>query len=238
MILLEAFRECAPLVSDSECDAVRSNAWTLLYEELKNLCRRVSGPREDLDDAVAIVAIRLQQSGPRGIRPGDPDSDARVRGYLVNALKNAVHDLRAPADQENIEADDRGVSRFRDLNSPDPEEEAMTAQRLREEEAARRKLFDEIVPAVAGDLRSDAGEEFVRSVDLLRLLCEGDVTPEMWLRERGETPDKVTLDAFYKRMSRARRRLAEGVDGHAAAGGYTAERTAALRAMVSRLRRK
>lgn len=239
MTLLEAFRLCAPLVSDSRVDAIRTEAGELLHKELQQLSKRVAGTREDLDDAVAVVSLRLLQAGPRGIGVSDPTCDSGVKGYLVNSLKNAVRDLRVPPTHQSLDEGTTRLSALSDSGQPDPEAGAMHLQRETEEAEARRQLFEEIVPAIASELRVDAQADFVRSIEMLRQLVEGSVTAEELVsRIYQAEPSKASFEAFYQRISRARRRLADGVERRIIAWGCPYERAVALRAVVSQLRRK
>jgi DNA-directed RNA polymerase specialized sigma24 family protein len=114
--LVDAFRIIGPPTDDPAADARLQEAQELVYNELQRQARRLQGSgsfsdalaRQECSDSVSDVFIHILQSGPRGLREGDPDSDLRVQGYLRRAIHNGTIDrLRAISRTEDVDDENR-----------------------------------------------------------------------------------------------------------------------------------
>jgi hypothetical protein len=156
------------------------------------------------DEAVHTVLLRIVRVGPRGVRDGDPDSDAGVRGYLGQALKNAVRDL--------VRAQRRFVDEQPEIPISETESEPLWPREALER--AGKVLFELCVPCYAATLRADARAIFGRVIDDRKSMADGTVDfGAIVARNRGEVTPR-TRNAVYKEQSRALCRLGEYIENY------------------------
>lgn len=192
--LLVAFREIGPIqtlpagTTKADADRIRMDnerrqrAAARLLNELQvlaaGLAREFSGRESLLKDAIQVTLLVLAQSGPRGERERDPGDEKAVRRYLWTALRhNAISLLRR----------EREVG-LGDIPAVDSEAgtEASVLLGLGLQRAKTR-LFDQIIPTVADDIRTDsARESFLTAIQQLRSIAEGDADFEDILRSEVE----------------------------------------------------
>ena len=259
MRLIDAFREIGPIMVEmnrSEISRMQSAA-RLILATLDELVQRELRGRDfsaaDRDAVTQDIAFRLVRSGPRGVRPGDPDHDGGVRGWLTFAVRNGARDIwrrRARFRQPGRPGDlDRGGDPLDRLPADDSVgDEAMTTAIDKGRAAAilaaaRKYLFAVLVPSVVArkDARSPrAGQRFqaaflelrraVRDeVDVNALAAESlradgfEVTGERLSRRRA---------ALDKRYQRVREALLDRVEREERAGEIDALTARAMVALV------
>jgi hypothetical protein len=239
--LLEAFRQCGPRLGVPEIDAIREAAATRLLDELRRLARRMEGFNPDIrDEAAQVVMIRLFKAGPRGTRHDDPDTDERLRGWLVTAIRNASRDLLPKRAFDEITTTIEGGA-TNPVGRPDHQLEAQDresrAHHLAAEATARLR---DVVGVTAAELGGAAGERFLATVEELSAIAEGrlsfDRLVEAELAATGATSVTVR-NRFYKRYSRALERVVDRIAQSRAAGTLaSAQEEAALLAALDQLR--
>jgi len=217
MTLVEAFRLCGPLVGDPVVDAPRREAMGVLYARLK----RIAGRHPKLEDAPAIVMLRLQQSGPRA--DDRYDDEVKVERYLRRAVRNAGIDV----DRGHAKADPF------DESTPVPaapgSREPVDVSRATDAIArARESLLAEIL----GTCKSGT----VAAIAVRRRVATGLATFDDCVREASGDVTKRGRDAFYQRQHRAIRDLARAVEQHIADRALRAWEAQALRVVLGELK--
>jgi len=214
MKLVQAFRLCAPLVGDPSVDGPRREAMGVLYARLK----RIAGRNPKLEDAPAIVMLRLQQSGPRS--DGQYDDELKVERYLRRAVRNAGIDV------------DRGHAKT-DLfeeSAPAPAapggREPIDVSRATDELARARELL--LGETILGTCRHGT----VEAIAIRRRVVTGRVTFDDCVREASGEVTKKGRDAFYQRQHRAIRDLASAVEAYIADRGLPDWEAEALRVVL------
>lgn len=217
MKLIDSYRSCAPTIGDPAVDAPRQDAMATLYGELRRLAPKVAGsmgvdPR-CAEDVLATILTRLIQTGPRGVRPGDPTDDQGVRNVLARAIRNGVvSDWRERRRLTSLDAnpDDRPPSPHLVSDPPDPDLAKMREFRR----AAANRLFGEILDRAA----DQAPDWFRDAIDDRRAIAEGRTTiPERVERRFGHV-DKRTRNRFDQQQHRALKRLGAEVERAIRAG--------------------
>ena len=175
---------------------------------------RLRAPPDQRDDAVQIVGANLARTGPRGERPGDPDTDARVRAYLWTCVKNAILDLmKAHGPGSNPPPGD----------IPDPTP-PVSGEPTFDWDVVRDRLYRDLLPLIAprpGPPRPDA---FLKLIGDLRRVCRdrGLIDAEIdsgilaSMTEPTEADRKRERNRLERAFSRARFKLLDGLrDLHA-----------------------
>jgi hypothetical protein len=207
--LLEAFRRCGPLIGEPGADATRNAAAAMLNGALQTLVAGIGFDASIREEAIQVVLFRLTRSGPRGLRAGDPDTDAAVRGYLKNAVKNAARDLlprrnMVPIDAAAADPIDRG---------PMPDE-VLDLQEIQQLVEAAHDRFRRIVDHVAESMGSGSAN-FRTTVAELEAIGDGAREFNDLVRQQMEaTGDSRTTvrNRYYQRYARTLRRLHEAVE--------------------------
>jgi hypothetical protein len=218
MTLLEAFRACGPLVGDPKVDELRRRAMGVLYDRLAAMAGR--DPR--LEDAPAVVTLRLQQSGPRS--DARYDTDESVERYLRRAIRNFGIDCDRAG---------RGKDSFDELAparppGPAQREPADLRRAAREHQRAFECLFGTILPACRPGT--------VAAMSIRRRVAEGRASFDDCVREASGEVTKQGRDAFYQRQHRAFADLAKAVAAHIAERGLPAWEAGALRVVLGELK--
>jgi hypothetical protein len=222
--LLQAFRGVAPLVGDPEVDGPRRAAMAVLYEKLRSM----AGRDPQLEDAPAVVLLRLQKNGPRtGERYDRYDSDEKVEWYLRRALTNhRIDGVRGDSRSQPFEEDRAGafVLPVRERGR----EPGDLARATRELRRAFARLFDEILPSCK--------PATVNAIETRRRVAEGRATFDGCVAEASGEVTKQTRDAFYQRQSRAVRDLARTIEVYAVEQGLSSWETVALHVVFDGLK--
>jgi DNA-directed RNA polymerase specialized sigma24 family protein len=236
--LLEAFRGVGPLVGEAERDRVREAACARLDEALRRLARRVTRDVSEQQDAAQVVLMRLVRVGPRGQRAGDPDSDARLAGFLVQALKNAVSDQRPrhrTVDWETV--GDR-------LAATDPLPDAAVAEAEhasigRHAAQQTSALVAQLAAAAAAGMPSEAAATFNGDLAQLMALVDGRAALDAVVQAEAEATQAsvaTVKNRLYKRYQRVREHLLHAIDAQVASGALDEAQHVAVRFSVDRLR--
>lgn len=237
MTLLDAFRSLGALIGEPNVDSERQRAAAVLLPEMTKVVRGLGFPQDLRDDAVAEAFCSLMTGGNRGSAAVACDSDARVRGFLRECLRNAMRDeLRkrkrlTPLDSQK--ADSEPASQ-----QASPEEEASAWQEIDLRTSAEHELYERVVPAVAASVRTSAGRDLVQAVEHMRSLAAGEKDFGAVVLEATGRNDGPAQTAVHQRHSRARRRLLEYIENLEVAGNLSVDRIRALRWCVSRLQRR
>lgn len=238
--LLEAFRGCGPLLGVPEADGARDAAAARLLRELRALAPAIRGfTPAILEDATQVVLLRLFKAGPRGVRHGDPESDAAVRAYLLTALRNVARDLLPRPAVGELSADiERRVAS--PVPAPDAElEDAMDEADARQLLASAETRLGEVVTAAAKTLASPAQERFLATVGDLADIAAGrrafDRLVEDEAAASGAAPG-TARNRLYKRYSRVLGRLVDAIVRLGDDGELSPSETRALLGALDRLR--
>jgi DNA-directed RNA polymerase specialized sigma24 family protein len=221
--LVEAFRQCGPLIEE-DSDGVRAQASRVLFEEIQRLSHFL--PVAVRDDAVQKVFLRVFRVGPRGIRDSDPDTESGVRGYLARSLRNVLKDeQRAHARIADTEPPEQSVD-------PVPIEDRWLTDAI---DGARQTLNEICIPRCAESLRTDARPIFDRVISDRRAMTNGQLTlDDVVIRSRGELT-RVNRNAVHQEQSRALKRLGEFMEHYISAQQLTQVEAHALRVVFGEL---
>jgi len=237
MTLIDAFRSLGCLTGDAEMDAARQTAAALVLPELQRLVRGLGFPIDLTDDAVAVAFCNLMTGGNRSNNALACDSDARVRAFLKECLRNALLDeLRKTKRIDQLDPVLVGSS----LESQDasPEEAAMARQEVEMRRLAEEELYARILPALSASIRPAAGRDLTQAIEHMRAMAAGEKDFGTVVVEAVGKNDESAQSAVHQRHSRARRRLVEFIEHLEAAGEISQDRARALRWCVSRLQRR
>jgi hypothetical protein len=207
--LLEAFRQCGPLIGEPATDAARNTAAEVLHSALTALVAGIGFDASIREEAVQVVLFRLARSGPRGVRTGDPDSNAAVRGYLKNAVRNAARDLlpqrtTIPIDGSTTDPIDKG---------PQPDQ-ALDLRELQEFVAAAQDRYRRVVDRVAKSA-GGGSESFLAAIAEMEAIADGARDFEDLVRQQMEASgdNRTTVrNRYYQRYARALKRVNEAVE--------------------------
>ena len=236
MNLVDAFREIGPVESDDTTVVRRRGAATVIFGELSLLSQKIWTRFDvaDREDVASRVLFRLMNNGPRGVRHGDPATEAAVRAYLRAALKNGLRDLlrrrKHTEMPEDFDPADPALG---------PDERASQLEAHTALEWAQEEMFNALLPELAS--RTRAGKALIETVQQLRAIaagrltvqelvgseCAGDNTPEAVRRARNR------LD---QRFSRAFARIHEAIEALADQRKYRPEQIQAFREVLASLR--
>jgi len=240
LTLVEAFRVLGPLTGDPAVDDVRSAAAVRIFEEIRRMARRGRIDHHLRDEAVSLVLLRLMQRSRRDRQSRRTlCSESDVFAYLAGALRNNLRELRRGANRVVCEA---SLARASDAAEP---ADAIDRERARGDlEDARRRLYDTVVPAVAGRRRRCARKTFLSAVADLRAISEGrmsvsDVVSAMLEgTERSHVaPEwRRARNSVDQRFSRALRALAAEARSLREEGSIDERRYRALRVSIDQIR--
>jgi DNA-directed RNA polymerase specialized sigma24 family protein len=207
--LLEAFRQCGPLIGEPTTDAARNTAAETLHRTLNALAAGIGFDASIREEAIQVVLFRLARSGPRGVRAGDPDSDAAVRGYLKNAVRNAARDLLPKRTMISLEASTTDPID----GGPNPDQ-ALDLQEVQQLVEAAQDRFHRIVDHIAGSMGTGSAN-FRTTIAELEAIGDGAREFDDLVRQQMEaTGDSRTTvrNRYYQRYARALRRLHEAAE--------------------------
>jgi DNA-directed RNA polymerase specialized sigma24 family protein len=222
-------------------DVPRQAAGTVLLPELQRLAQGlVHGrgfPEHFADDAAAEAFCSLMTGGNKSNSAVACDSEARVRGFLKECVRNAMLDeLRR---QKRIEQLDPSVAAST-VESTDgsPEETAIASEEVAIRQMVEREFYDRVVPALAESLRPSAARDLTQAVQHMRALANGEKDFNSVVLEAVGRNDEAAHAAVHQRHSRTRRRLVEYIEHLETAGHVSQQQAGALRWCVSQLQRR
>lgn len=229
MNLVEAFAEIAvPDHPDASVVAQRLVAMKTIYGELNRLQKNLKRDwfeDQDREDVASRVFEALVTSGPRSPEGFDEE---RVRAYLIRSLRNGFESLRRSPARRTVPSESLENAPTGGDTLEERVDRTIAGRKL---EDARRRLLEEIVPALARDARR--GNNFRESFDQLQEIEAGNVVLDDLIdREFGSDLDgpsaKRVRNVFDQRFKRVFDRL------HAAAGEFSrsAEEVDALRVVI------
>jgi DNA-directed RNA polymerase specialized sigma24 family protein len=207
--LLEAFRECGPPIGAPAVDEVRTRAMERVYAELKGLSRKLPYDHDTASDVVGDVLLHLVENGPRGAGSEGPTSDGGARGFLYTCLKNKAKDhLRKQRRLTTLDDPDDPI----ELAGPNLSESFEDREFIARLNDARRRLFDDIVPAVSEGLSLSQRDAFLESIRHRRAIAEHRITCDQCVVDSFGILSKQTRNRFDQRQGRALKRLGDGVE--------------------------
>lgn len=194
----------------------------MLYERLHALARQMR-PDQSLQEAASVVATRLMQNGPRGVRPGDPyATDEMVDFYLRRALRNGRID------------EVRRAGRFEEL---DP---GLRTLSWSQEEALERGQAGEAIASaiqvVFGKIVLEVPDSAREAVLDRREVAEGRRSFDQCVRERHGEVSGQNRNRFYQQQSRGMRRLADAAESYIANRSMSPMEAWAIRVVLGELR--
>lgn len=193
----------------------RARAIVMVFEEMSRLARRTVEPAHR-DELVSNLLYRLMKNRPGARRHAADDEGARA--YLVRGLRNQEKDAHrrqrrhldwCPGPRDRNTGKPRPAEDGDFVDRETPEDIRRQRERERLEAEAKRRLFDETVPAIAKDLQNPAG--FLANIADLRAIFDDDLTVDAIVtREGGTDGTRVTVrNRVYQRHKRARAYLLE-----------------------------
>ena len=238
--LLDAFRALAPCIGKADVDAVRERAAEVVLGVLREIARGMRGDPASLDDALMNTLMRMTRHGPRGVRAGDPATDATVRFWLAACLRNNYRDLEAGRRAVEPLDPDRPPTRRAPLpadRQPWNREDEVVDRIHGERVAAERQVvYEEISTRLAAGLREMYRDHFLRAVAELREMADGTVSLDDVVKRLHPEPDRTLKNRVYKEHQRARDRVLAWVKGQLGHPGITPVRADALKVVAIELR--
>lgn len=218
MTLVEALRTYGPVVEhgDAPVVALTQKAAELLDRELGNAERRLRGSfrSEVLEEARQCVALYLLVNGPRGARPGEPDTDAGVTAWLLTVLANKALSLIKSKARREVTGVDPAVFRGIPSDQPTPYEKLRDRQVADLGPVLRARVV-EVICRGASELHRTS------LLELLELRGAETTFADIVLRY-GEDTEKLR-ERLYKRYERALEAAATRVEVAALAGNISEE---------------
>jgi len=236
--LLDAFRALAPCIGQADVDAVRDRAAEVVLGVLHEIARGMRGDAPLLEDALMNTLLRMTRHGPRGVRVGDPDTDATVRFWLAACLRNNYRDLVAgrPVELDPDRPPMRRAPLFAAPRPRDCEDEVVDSIHGARVEAERQVIYAEISTRLAAGLREMYRDQFLRAVAELREMADGTVSLDDVVKRLHPEPDRTLKNRVYKEHQRARDRVLAWVQDQLRQPGITPVRADALRVVAIELR--
>jgi len=237
MTLVVAFRSLGVLIGDPNVDAERQRAADVLLSELSKLVRSLDFPRDMWDDAIAEAFCSLMTGGNRTNAAVACDSDARVRGFLRQCLRNAMRDERRKGRRLST-LDAQMEDSVPATQQASPEQELSAWEEIDLRRSAQQELYDQVVPALVAKVRPSARRDLTQAIEDMRALAAGEKDFGAVVFEATGRNDGPAQSAVHQRHSRTRRRLLEYIESLEVAGELSTDRVRALCWCVSRLQRR
>lgn len=221
MNLVEAFQMAAPPDTPDRVESSRRReACELVHGLLVEIARQAQSSKawpfagnttEQVEDAAMMVLLRHVGAGPRGARPGGPDTEAAVRAWFRRCLHNQL------VDSWRLTRRESELEEARQPDSPlESEDPAPGLQRL---EGLLTRLREEIIPKVRAELRAVAADNLDLAVHEWMEVLNGRASVDDLVAGAGRT----AKNALYKRHQRARERTLEWLQRSVASGELSRE---------------